>query len=597
MTVSGNLTGISRHHLMLLEALKEENIPKHMICSKEIADVLAALTAATGREILLYADRRGIILHVEIGSQETVPLVDMGKRRGLRRLSGVRCIHTHPKGSGCLSDPDLTSLATLRLDCMVAVGVTEEGTPGSCGLAWGVLQEAPPEALLYPNIGQLEQIDFLTAVTEIEKNTSLLSGEETTDNAAPKALLVGLWQQGSMESLQESLSELAQLADTAGLLVLESVIQKKETPSPATYIGKGKAFSLNLYAQVTGADCLVFDDELSAVQMRNLERITGRAIIDRTMLILDIFARRAKSNEGKLQVELAQLRYMLPRLTGQGEALSRLGGGIGTRGPGETKLEVDRRRIRRRIGELEGKLEQTVRTRKLHRQERKVKEIPVAALVGYTNAGKSTLLNALTGADVLAEDKLFATLDTTTRRIELPNGQPALLTDTVGFIRKLPHHLIAAFRATLEEVVEADLILHVIDGTAENAEAQAAAVLEVLRYLGAAEKPVIHIINKIDQAQTYGQINLLLGHFENSIAISAKKNLGMDALLLKIGETLPNGHQQLRCKIPYTRMGLLDVIHQEGQLLSESYEEDGILLEAFLPAALSQKLQKEGYLC
>jgi len=595
LTVSGNIKGISRHHLMLLETLKEQIIPKHMICSFEIAQTMAALTAAIGREILLYADRRGIILHVEIGSHETVPLSDMSKRRSRERLSGVRCIHTHPKGSGRLSAPDLTALTSLRLDCMVAIGVTEEGKSGSCGLAWGILQDTPPETMLYQNINQLAAINFTAAITEIEKNADLPSGEQTVENAAPKAILVGLLQQGDIESLQESLAELAQLADTAGLKVLDSVIQKKSAPSPSTYIGKGKTASLNLYAQVTEADCLVFDDELSPVQMRNLERLTGRAIIDRTMLILDIFAQRAQSNEGKLQVELAQLRYMLPRLTGRGEALSRLGGGIGTRGPGETKLEVDRRRIRRRIGELEARLDQTVRTRKLHRQERKDKEIPMVALVGYTNAGKSTLLNALTGSDVLAEDKLFATLDTTTRRVELPNGQPVLLTDTVGFIRKLPHHLIAAFRATLEEVVEADLILHIMDGTAENAEDQAAAVMEVLRYLGAADKPTVHVINKIDQAETYGQINMLLGHFANSIAISAKKSLGLEALLLKIGEMLPDGQKQLRLKIPYTKMSLLDAIHKEGKLISESYEEDGIVIEAFLPLSLSQKLQKEGY--
>ena len=338
----------------------------------------------------------------------------------------------------------------------------------------------------------------------------------------------------------------------------------------------------------------MFDDELTPVQMRNLERITGRAIIDRTMLILDIFAQRARSNEGKLQVELAQLRYMLPRLVGQGEALSRLGGGIGTRGPGETKLEVDRRRIRRRISELEERLAQTVRTRQLHRQERKAKEIPIVALVGYTNAGKSTLLNALTGADVLAEDKLFATLDTTVRRVELPNGQPVLLTDTVGFILKLPHHLIAAFRATLEEVVESDVILHVLDATAHNADAQAAAVAEVLTYLDAAAKPTITVVNKIDGLALAGPVQLTLGHFENSIAISAKNHLGLDLLLQKISEILPENLLTVTCFVPYNQMNFLHAIHREGKIWAESYLEEGVQIQASLPQPLYQRLCQAG---
>lgn len=594
MTVHGNIAGISRYHLQQLDELNQNIIPRHLVCDSETACALSSLTAAISREILLYVDRRGNVLYVAVGDSDTVAMVDISKRRSQERLSGIRCIHTHPKSSGQLSDADLTALVSLRLDCMLAIGVQEDGQPGSCGLAWGVLAESRPMNLLYRNIQQLEKIDVTAAFAEIEKAAQMAAATATKANGPIKAILVGLWQKGLLEETEESLSELAQLADTAGLRVADMVIQKRETPSPATYIGKGKAASLSLQAQVAGADCLVFDDELTPVQMRNLEHITGRAIIDRTMLILDIFAQRARSNEGKLQVELAQLRYMLPRLVGQGEALSRLGGGIGTRGPGETKLEVDRRRIRRRISELEERLTQTVRTRQLHRKERKAKEIPIVALVGYTNAGKSTLLNALTGADVLAEDKLFATLDTTVRRVELPNGQPVLLTDTVGFIRKLPHHLIAAFRATLEEVVEADVILHVLDATAHNADAQAAAVAEVLTYLDVAAKPTITVINKIDGLALAGPVQLVLGHFENSVAISAKNHLGLDLLLQKISEILPENLLTVTCFVPYNQMNFLHAIHREGKIWAESYLEEGVQIQASLPQPLYQRLCQAG---
>lgn len=596
MEVNGNIKGLSRHYLAALEALADFYVPKHQICSEELASQLAMLTAAIQREILLYLDRRGRIIYLEVGDHATVAMTEMSRRRGTRRLSGIRCIHSHPGGSGKLSQPDLTSLVALRLDAMVAIGVSEDGRAGSCGLAWGVLGETTPEALLYPNPGVLAQVDFTAQITDLEKEEQRLAAVETSPSSHKKALLIALWQRGSKESIENSLAELAQLADTAGLEVDSYIIQKKNPPSSATYIGTGKAKELSLCAQIAGADCLIFDDELTPVQMRNLEAITGRAIIDRTMLILDIFAQRARSNEGKLQVELAQLRYMLPRLTGQGGALSRLGGGIGTRGPGETKLEVDRRRIRRRITELEDKLEEAVRTRKLHREKRKSAAVPVVALVGYTNAGKSTLLNALTGAGVLAEDRLFATLDTTMRNIILPSGREIILTDTVGFIRKLPHHLVAAFRATLEEVTEADLLIHVQDATAADQIQQAQAVVEVLEQLQAAAKPTLIALNKIDLAQQAGDVTGAMRYQENCVPISAKKSIGLDLLLQKIQQLLPVEENLCQCKIPFTEMALLSAIRREGRILSETYDADGTLVKAYLSPSLHRQVEKAGYL-
>lgn len=596
MEVNGNVKGISRHDLEMLAALADLSVPKHQVCSEELASQLAMLTAAIQREILLYLDRRGKVVYVEVGDHATVPMTDMRRRRGTRRLAGVRCLHSHPSGSGRLSQPDLTSLVTLRLDAMVAIGVTESGMPGSCGLAWGVLGETPPEPLLYPDPAALTKVDFSEKIVALEKDAQGLTAVETLSAGRQKALLVALWQRGPREVVENSLAELAQLADTAGLEVDSYIIQKKDPPSPATYIGKGKAGELCLCAQIAGADCLIFDDELTPVQMRNLEAVTGRAIIDRTMLILDIFAQRARSNEGKLQVELAQLRYMLPRLAGQGGALSRLGGGIGTRGPGETKLEVDRRRIRRRITELEDKLAEAVRTRKLHREKRKTAAVPVVALVGYTNAGKSTLLNALTGAGVLAEDRLFATLDTTMRKITLPAGREVILTDTVGFIRKLPHHLVAAFRATLEEVTEADLLIHVQDATAVDQAQQAQAVVEVLEQLDAAAKPTLIALNKIDLAQQAGDVTGAMGYQENCVPISAKKAIGFDLLLQKMEQLLPAEEGLYSCKIPFTEMALLAAIRREGRVLAETYDAEGTLVKAYLSPSLYRQIEKAGYL-
>ena len=506
------------------------------------------------------------------------------------------CIRDSPNGNGMLSEMDLSALSMLRFDAMVALGV-QKAKPylTTIGLAWGTLQDEKPKSLLYPSLQQLLQLDFAAMLSTIEKN-AVIKEDITLNAKVPRVLLVALQGKSTPEQAEASLNELAELAKTAGVEVVDQVLQKKIIPEPATYLGKGKVEELCFLCQTKQIDSLIFDDELSPVQMRNLEFLTGKAIIDRSMLILDIFAQRAKSKEGKLQVELAQLNYMLPRLVGQGEALSRLGGGIGTRGPGETKLEVDKRRIRRRIFELERRLEQVVKTRTLHRQRRQAQHIPVVALVGYTNAGKSTLLNHLTAADVWAEDQLFATLDTTTRKLSLPGGSVVLLTDTVGFIRKLPHHLVAAFRATLEEVTAADLLLHVLDVSSEQAEEQAEAVQQVLQELGCADKPTLTVCNKIDQLAEPGVLARFCRKYEPAVGISAKQEIGLAELLAQIEQLLPQQEQRVELLLPYQSGNWLARLHKEGKILQENYEEDGIALVVMAPIALRRALEKAGIL-
>lgn len=594
MRVSGNVKGISRFWLDRADALFDFRMEKTQIANIELLTAMAEITDACGKEIAVYLNRSGVIMAVEIGDAQTVSLQELTQRYGRGRLSGVRLLHTHPGGNGHLSMMDISAAAQLKMDCVLAVGVGENGTLTNFGLAWGRPDGEMPEAMFFPHMRSLEQIDFMANISEIEKNASKDEAVETSDGIT-RAILVGITGNSSPELADYSMSELAELAKTAGVVVLDSVLQNKKFPDTATFIGRGKAEELRFLAQIKGADSIIFDDELTPVQMRNLEHIIGRAIIDRSMLILDIFAGRAKSNEGKLQVELAQLKYMMPRLSGQGEVLSRLGGGIGTRGPGETKLEVDRRVIRRRINELEERLRQVEKTRELHRKNRTENSALLVSLVGYTNAGKSTLLNALTDAGVLAENKLFATLDTTIRKVELPDNREMLLSDTVGFIRKLPHHLIAAFRATLEEVVNADLLLHVIDGGAPELDAQIIAVNDVLRSLGADTKPCITVINKIDTLESSDEVDRMVRSFDKAVPVSAKMGLGLPQLLGEIVRALPKNEYRLHILLPYSNAALLKFAHDECRVQTEEYREDGIYLEVLTEERQYNVLMKSGF--
>jgi GTP-binding protein HflX len=408
-----------------------------------------------------------------------------------------------------------------------------------------------------------------------------------------RALLIGLEKQGvSKWDLRDSLDELAELANSAGAEVVDTVTQKLDKPTAPYYIGKGKAESLRPALQDRQVTSVIFNDELSPAQGRNLENLLSRKVLDRTQLILDIFAQRARSREGRLQIELAQLQYLLPRLTRMWHHLSRQTGGIGTRGPGETQLEVDRRRVQERISRLERELESVRKTRAVQRQGRKRHQWPVAAVVGYTNAGKSTLLNLLTGADVIAENKLFATLDPTTRSFVLPNKQRVLLTDTVGFLRKLPHTLIESFKATLEEVSEADLLIHVVDLSHARVDDQIEAVENVIKELDAHGKQMLIVFNKIDNLQNRDLIETYLRRFPGSVAISARTGENVNKLVLALQDALSAWRLRSHFKIPASESALIAEIHRVGHVLELKYEGNDAIIVAHVPPELGQKFAK-----
>jgi len=415
--------------------------------------------------------------------------------------------------------------------------------------------------------------------------------EKLEFRAAEKAVLIGVeLPDMTGEKVENSLEELARLTETAGAQVVDVQVQRRKRPHPATFIGPGKAKELKDICAETDAGMIICDREISPGQANNLQEITEVKVIDRTQLILDIFAGRARTREGKLQVELAQLEYMLPRLVGIGTQLSRLGGGIGTRGPGETKLEIDRRRIRKRISDLKQEIVAVRRHRDLLRRGRKEIPVPLVSLVGYTNAGKSTLLNILTGAQVLVEDKLFATLDPTTRRVKLTNNQEVLFTDTVGFIQNLPHHLVAAFRATLEEVVEADLLLHVVDASHPGYPEQIEAVNKVLDSLEVGGKPVVMVFNKMDVA---GDAQLLPDPGGPWVALSARTGEGLDRLLAVVEDVLGKERKKVKFTIPYSKSSVLDIVHRKGMVLSQKHGEDGVIVEAEMDRVWVERMKSK----
>jgi GTPase len=414
-----------------------------------------------------------------------------------------------------------------------------------------------------------------------------------------RAVLVGaVFEKGDNDAAEWSLDELEALADTAGADALDRILQRRNNPDPGTYLGKGKVKEVVDVATALDADMLIFDDELTPAQGRNLEEAAGvnplaergLKIIDRTALILDIFAQHARSAEGKLQVELAQLNYRLPRLRGWGDVLSRLGGGIGTRGPGETQLEAERRAILRRMQRVKKDLAELERTRELKRRKRSRTGMPVVALVGYTNAGKSTILRRVTDATVLVQDQLFSTLDPTTRRLALPQGQTVLLADTVGFVRKLPHELVEAFRSTLEEVTKSSMLLHVVDGS-RDAERQIAAVDAVLREIGAGDKPTLLAMNKSD-LMTEVEIDKLRGRYPDAVFCSAQTGESMDDLLDAIAAQLSRLKVEVRLEIPFDRGDVVARVHEEGDVLEESYSEKGTRLLARLDRSLLPEMTR-----
>jgi GTPase len=413
-----------------------------------------------------------------------------------------------------------------------------------------------------------------------------------------RVVLVGVWTEGTVEEAENSLAELAALAETAGSEVLEALIQRRDRPDPATYMGSGKAKEVREVVVASGADTVVIDGELSPSQLNHLESVVKVKVIDRTALILDIFAQHAKSKEGKAQVALAQMEYMLPRLRGWGESMSRQaggrvagGGGIGTRGPGETKIETDRRRIRERMAKLRREIRAMSTVRETKRSARRRSPVPSVAIAGYTNAGKSSLLNRLTGAGVLVEDALFATLDPTVRKARTPSGTDITVTDTVGFVRHLPHELVEAFRSTLEEVGESDLIVHVVDGSDPDPEAQLSAVRGVLAEVDAAAIPEIVAINKADIADPL-VVARLLRHEKHAIAVSARTGEGIDELLTMIDRDLPRPGQIVDVVVPYERGDLISRVHRHGEVEAIDHEAGGTRVRARVGAELADELRR-----
>mgnify|MGYP000309240177 FL=1 len=406
-----------------------------------------------------------------------------------------------------------------------------------------------------------------------------------------KVVLIGVWTDGDFDQTQRSLAELAQLAETAGSQVLDVLVQRRDRPDPATYIGSGKLQELHQIVMATGADTVICNGELSPSQLSKMEKVVKVKVIDRTWLILDIFAQHARSREGKAQVSLAQMQYMLPRLRGWGDALSRQSGGIGTRGPGETKLESDRRRIGKSMSKLRREIKEMGVARTTQRAQRRRSNVPSVAIAGYTNAGKSSLLNRLTDAGVLVENALFATLDPTVRQAKTPSGREFTLSDTVGFVRDLPHQLVEAFRSTLEEVGASDLILHVVDGSDPDPEGQLSAVRKVLADIDAHNIPELVVINKADAADPY-VINRLKLHEKNSIAISALTGQGIDELVAMIEAQLPHPQLDIKATVPYDRGDLLARAYREGNVLSRTDTEAGTVIIAKVPQALANVLEE-----
>lgn len=584
---NGNLTGIKSAMLDRLKSLYDFKQGLDEFASFELLSELCACSGEINRELSVYISRDGSIVDVSVGDSAKVSMPSMRLVRNEDRLCGVRCIHTHPSGDGRLSGVDLGTLRSMKLDCMAAVGVSDgkptqlyaaylgdfdEDTGSRAALVYGPMRpyKLPQKALIAEIFNSDDRFRSTTKEVEaVEQERAVLVGMDNDEG-------------------YDTLEELNELAKTAGALVVGKVRVRRRTIDNATYVGSGKANELSLMGSELEADLFIFDDELSAIQLRTLEETLGARVIDRTTLILDIFAARATSREGKLQVELAQMRYRLPRLIGQGQVLSRLGGGIGTRGPGEKKLEIDRRRIRRRVFELETELSEIEKQRGLRRESRKANRIPLVALVGYTNAGKSTMLNALTDSNVLAEDKLFATLDPVVRKITLSGGTEALLSDTVGFINKLPHDLVEAFKSTLEEVSNSDLILQVVDISCPYHEKQMRVVDGVLESLHAADIPRIIVFNKADAIPSCD----LPAESENRLNVSALRGTGIEKLLSAVELKLNSAHTEVDILVPYSKYEAVSMIRDRGMLLSEEHTEAGTHIRALLDAESIGQLRK-----
>jgi GTP-binding protein HflX len=528
----GNLTGIKAQQYQRLERLYRRKVPPAALITPELARQLAEISRDLHRQVGLLLNRQGFVTHVLVGDAKGLLIPPLPRERGVRgRLKGVRLIHTHLDAAPLTQD-DFLDLALLRLDAVAAITVTEEGLPGPVQAAhllpqplnghnWGLIKARQVSDL---------QVDFAALVASLETELAGVAAAQEGPGRE-RAILIGV-AGANRAAAEDAMEELKELARSAGLTVAQTIIQRRPRFDPRYLMGKGRLSELVIQALQLGADLLVFDAELSPSQVRSITDFTELKVIDRTQLILDLFAQRARSREGKLQVEMAQVKYLLPRLLGKGDALSRLMGGIGGRGPGESKLEMDRRRLRERLHRLQQELARVRAERRERRQPRRRQGLPILSIIGYTNAGKSTLFNALTHAAVAAEDRLFATLDPTSRRLRFPREREVLITDTVGFIKNLPQNLLEAFKATLEELEEADLLIHVIDLSNPRFMEQMAAVDDILASLKLQDKPVLKVFNKMDRVSA--NLARLQCRSHQGVAIAATEPSSLPPLIARL---------------------------------------------------------------
>jgi len=534
--IHGSTTGLKSSQVKALERIYQRRLPAGEMITPELARYITEQSRELRRQIGLIIDRSGEVKYVVLGDDREIVIPDLsGYGMGRSGLRGLRCIHTHLKGEP-LSQDDLNDLALLRLDMMVSLAVGDDGLPGAVNYAHLIPPDPEGQIHLLQKASSLYALDldfgsFIRALdAELERSRS---ESQDLGDTREKAILLSVTQ-APLREAEDALDELTELARTADVVVLDRIMQRSRKMNPRSLMGEGKLKEVVISALHRGATLLVFDQDLTPVQARTITAMTDLKVIDRSQLILDIFARRAHTLDGKVQVELAQLKYILPRLSGKGTEMSRLMGGIGGRGPGETKLETDRRRIRDRISRLEKQLASLSKGRLQRRQKRIKKGVPIVSIVGYTNAGKSTLLNALTQSEVFTEDLLFATLDTSTRRLRFPEDREVIITDTVGFIRQLPKSLMGAFKATLEEMVDAHLLLHVVDISNPRFEEQIRAVDRILSDLDLEEIPRILVFNKIDLIPDE-EVAPLCRRFE-AIAVSAQRRKTFADLLREMEE-------------------------------------------------------------
>src|SRR5256885_1983206 len=551
-SLHGNTQGLKPNQLRRIEKLYQRRIPPHQIVTPEFARQLSELSHETRRQIGALIDRKGYVEFVIVGDARQIELPDFKRVRVAGdRFRGLRCVHTHLRGEDLTRD-DLTDLALLRLDLMAAIDVDEEtGLPGvvrsahllpsmpSAGATNGYSKHF---AFLDSAVASQLDVDFLGLIEALESEMARNRRASRSATGAERAILVNV-STTARDDAEDSMAELRELAQSAGVVVLNEMIQRRSTIDPRTLLGKGKLEELLISGMQLGADAIIFDRELQPAQVRSISDATDLKVIDRSQLILDIFAQRAQSHEGKIQVELAQLKYMLPRLVvGQNSAFSRLAGGIGGRGPGETKLETDRRRVRDRIHRLEKELSSQAKRREQRRKERLRHQVPTISIVGYTNAGKSTLLNALTASEVLAESRMFATLDPTTRRLRLPREREVIINDTVGFIRDLPPDLLEAFRSTLEEISGSRLLIHVVDAANPRWQQQIGSVDRILTQLQFDQIPRLLVLNKsdlVDRATLDSMVRyVLVESGTEALSISANDRRSLLPLLQRIDELL-----------------------------------------------------------